>query len=203
MAEQITVFVKAGDPGSDQVRRYLDQRGLQYTTRDVLSDPSATAILFGRLGRVVVPVVQVGERLLVGSDPVQLARFLPRDEPDGPGVSFGAAVRTVTAEIAAAKGLPAAYGVEVGSVRDDSPAAKAGIAPGDVITSIGGYTLTGGAEQFRRAVALRQPGDTMHLDVWRDGDTLAVEVTFPAAAPGAAEDGAAAGPPPDDSAGAG
>src|SRR5437016_7382134 len=105
MADPITVFVKAGDPASEQTLRYLDQRGLRYTTRDVLTDPSATAILFGRLGRVVTPVVQVGERLLVGSDPVQLARFLPRTESGEAGVSFGAGVRSVTADIAAAKGL--------------------------------------------------------------------------------------------------
>ncbi|MBV8302396.1 MAG: PDZ domain-containing protein [Candidatus Dormibacteraeota bacterium] len=181
MADQITVFVRQGDPGSQQVLRYLDQRGLQYTTRDVLSDPSATAILFGRLGRVVVPVVQVGDRLLVGSDPVQLARFLPRDEPDEPGVSFGAAVRSVTPEVAEAKGLPATYGVEVGSVHEGSPAAAAGILPGDVITSVGGYTITGGAEQFRRAVSVRRPGDSMQLSVARGVESLEVAVQFPAA----------------------
>jgi membrane-associated protease RseP (regulator of RpoE activity) len=177
--DTITVFVKAGDPASDAVRRYLDQRGLSYTTRDVLSDPSATAILFGRLGRVVTPVVQVGDRLLVGSDPVQLARFLPRRESDEPGVSFGAAVRSVTPEIAAGKRLPAAYGVEVGSVKTGSPAEDAGILPGDVITSVGAYTLNGGADQFKRAVAARRPGDTMSLTVWREGELLDVPVAFP------------------------
>jgi glutaredoxin len=187
VAEQITVFVKAGDPASEQVLRYLDQRGLHYATRDVLTDPSATAILFGRLGRVVVPVVQVGERLLVGSDPVQLARFLPRDEPNEPGVSFGAAVRTVTAEIASQKGLPAAYGVEVGSVKEGSPAEAGGIVSGDVIIEVGGYTVTGGAEQFRRAVGVRRPGDTMHLTLWREGDRRDVAVSFPAPAAPAPE----------------
>jgi len=186
MADQITVFVKPGDPASESVLRYLEQRGLEYTTRDVLTDPSATAILFGRLGRVVVPVVQVGERLLVGSDPVQLARFLPRDEPEGEGVAFGAAVRTVTPEIAAEKRLPAAFGVEVGSVKEGSPAQAAGIVAGDVITEIGGYTLTGGSDQFRQAVSVRRAGDTMHLTLWRDGGPIEVPVTFPQPAPEAA-----------------
>ena len=183
MLEQVTVFVRAGDPTCDATLRYLDQRGVEYTKRDVLTDPSATAILFGRLGRVTVPVVQVGERLLVGHDPVQLARFLPRDEPEGPGVAFGAAVRGVTAEIATAKGLPAVYGVEVGSVREGSPAAEAGIVAGDLITAIGAYTLHGGAEQFRRAVAARRPGDSMALTIWRDGESREVAVAFPAASP--------------------
>jgi membrane-associated protease RseP (regulator of RpoE activity) len=177
--EVITVFVKAGDPASESVRRYLDQRGLRYTTRDVLNDASATAILFGRLGRVVTPVVQVDDRLLVGSDPVQLARFLPRQDSDEAGVAFGAAVRSVTPEIAATKRLPAVYGVEVGSVKQGSAAEQAGIKPGDVITSVGAYTLNGGADQFKRAVAARRPGDTMSLTVWRDAESVDIPVAFP------------------------
>jgi len=187
-SEAITLFHRPGDPASESVRRYLDQRGLRYTQRDVLSDPSATAILFGRLGKVVAPVVQVGDRLLVGSDPVQLARFLPRADADEPHVAFGAAVRTVTADVAAAKQLPATYGVEVGSVRSGSPADVAGIVPGDVITAIGAYTLTGGAEQFKRAVAMRRPGDTMALSVWRNGDNVDAAVAFPMPSTPAAPD---------------
>jgi len=182
-AEPITVFVKPGDPASESVRRYLEQRGLAHTVRDVLTDPSATAILFGRLGRVVVPVVQVGDRLLVGSDPVQLARFLPRAGGTEPAVSFGASVRGVTPEIAAEKRLPATYGVEVGQVKPGSPAELAGIRPGDVITGIGAYTLDGGADQFRRAVAARHPGDSMTLTVWRDAEPVEAVVAFPAPAP--------------------
>jgi membrane-associated protease RseP (regulator of RpoE activity) len=190
MADPVTVFVKPGDPGSEATLAYLDQRGVSYTKRDVLSDPSATAILFGRLGRVTTPVVQIGDRLLVGHDPVQLARFLPRSGDGEPAVSFGAAVRTVTAQIAAEKGLPAAYGVEVGSVKEASPAEAAGIRPGDVITAIGPYTINGGADQFRRAVSLRRPGDTMALTLWRDGAALDTAVAFPNA-PRPAEESAA------------
>jgi S1-C subfamily serine protease len=183
VSDAVTVFVRPGDPASEATLRYLDQRGVAYNKRDVLSDPSATAILFGRLGRVVVPVVQVGERLLVGHDPVQLARFLPRPDGEEQHVSFGASVRTVTSEIAQEKQLPATYGVEVGQVKPGSPAEAAGILPGDVITGIGPYTVNGGADQFRRAVSLRQPGDTMMLTVWREGDISELAVAFPVETP--------------------
>jgi glutaredoxin len=176
---EVTVFVRAGDPQSDALLRYLDQRGLEYTTRDVTADPSATAILFGRLGRVAVPALTIGDRMIVGFDPLQLSRFLPRPEAEGPGVSFGAAVRSVTLDIAREHGLVAAFGVEVGSVREGSPAATAGVRSGDVITAIGAYTLTGGAGQFRTAIAARRPGDTMALSVWREGAPLEMSVAFP------------------------
>ncbi len=183
MAGQISVFIRAGDPQCEALLRYLDQRGLAYTTRDVTADPSASAILFGRLGRVAVPALIIDDRMIVGFDPVQLARFLPRPEEDGPGVSFGAAVRAVTIDIAKDRGLPAAFGVEVGPVHEGSPAAEAGIRTRDVITAIGGYTLTGGADQFRTAVSARHPGDSMILTVWRDGAFVVCTVEFPRQAP--------------------
>ena len=39
MAGQITVFIRAGDAQCEALLRYLDQRGLAYTTRDVTADP--------------------------------------------------------------------------------------------------------------------------------------------------------------------
>ncbi|MGA2282899.1 MAG: PDZ domain-containing protein [Candidatus Dormibacteria bacterium] len=181
MSEQVTVYVRGGDPACAAALQYLSQRGVEHRVRDILTDPSASAILLGRLGRVTVPAFQIGDRLIVGFDPVQLARFLPRPEGEsGPSVSFGAGVRTVTAAIAAAHGLPAAYGVEVGPVREGSPAAEAGVSPGDVVTAIGAYTLTGGESQFRTAVAARHPGDAMAITVWREGASQDLVVQFPA-----------------------
>ncbi|MGO8687100.1 MAG: PDZ domain-containing protein [Candidatus Dormibacteria bacterium] len=180
MTDQVTVYVRAGDPSCAAALQYLAQRGVEHRVRDILTDPSASAILLGRLGRVTVPAFQIGDRLIVGFDPVQLSRFLPRPEGEqGPGVIFGAGVRTVTAAIAAARGLPAAYGVEVGPVREGSPAAVAGVHSGDVITAIGAYTLTGGEAQFRTAVAARHPGDSMAITVWRDGASDELAVLFP------------------------
>ena len=180
MSEQVTVFVRGGDPACAAALQYLSQRGVEHRVRDILTDPSASALLLGRLGRVTVPAFQIGDRLVVGFDPIQLSRLLPRPDGDaGPAVSFGAGVRTVTASIAAAHGLPAAYGVEVGPVRGGSPAAEAGVRPGDVITAIGAYTLTGGEAQFRTAVSARHPGDSMAITVWRDGASEDLAVQFP------------------------
>ena len=52
-----------------------------------------------------------------------------------------------------------------------------------MITGIGPYTVNGGADQFRRAVSLRQPGDTMLLTIWREGDVIEVAVAFPVEVP--------------------
>jgi glutaredoxin len=184
MSEAVTVYIRAGDPACAAALQYLAQRNVEHRVRDILTDPSASAILLGRLGRVSVPAFQIGDRLIVGFDPVQLSRYLPRDAAGaGPQVSFGAGVRTVTAAIAAAHGLPAAFGVEVGPVRAGSAAAAAGVRPGDLITAIGAYTLTGGETQFRTAVAARRPGDSMAITVWREGASQELAIQFPAAEP--------------------
>lgn len=103
----------------------------------------------------------------------------PEPTPSAPApAAFGAAIRSVSADLARERGLPAAYGVEVGTVRPGSAAEAAGIVAGDVIVSIGVYTIQGGADQFRQAVAARSAGDTMSLAVWRDRRRLEVEVRF-------------------------
>jgi glutaredoxin len=180
MAEMVTIFIRPGDPTCDRALAYLRSRDVEFQTIDITTDPQAAQLLASRVGQVVVPTFVVGDKLLVGFDPVQLARYLPSNEPELPGVNFGAAVRSVTADLAKQHGLPYAYGVEVGPVHEASPAAVAGIATGDLITEIGAYTLTGGADQFRTAVAARHPGDKMALTVLRDGAARSVEVEFPA-----------------------
>ena len=182
MAAAVTVFVRTTDPVSGALTRYLDSRAVAYTRRDVDADPSAQAILFGRFGRVVTPVTQVGDVMVPGFDPLQLARFLRQPAAESEPVSFGAAVRTATAAVARAAGLAAPFGVEVGPVQPGSAAAVAGIGAGDVISAIGPYTLTGGRDQFAVAVAARRPGDVMVLSVSRDGTTRVVEVVFADAA---------------------
>ena len=182
MAEKqsVTLFVEAGDPACAAAERWLTERGVEFTVRDVKADPAATAAMFGRVGRVVVPAFQIGEKLIIGFDPVQLVRFLPKEDTQEP-VSFGAAVRGVNPEVASSRGLPAPFGVEVGPVKDGSPADVAGVAPGDIITAIGAYTITGGVDQFSVAVAARRPGDTMAITVWRDRESRDVAVHFPPA----------------------
>ena len=189
-SDDVVVYVRRGDPDCAAALAFLEQRGVPYTVRDVTSDPSASAILFGRLGRITVPAIQQGERMLVGYDPLQLARFLPSRTEDGAAaesVNFGAAVRSVSAELARERGLAWTYGVEVGPVREGTPADRAGVRPGDIITAIGAYTLGGGATQFRTAVAARRPGDTMSLTVLRDGEERPAEVEFPREAAAASD----------------
>jgi len=64
---------------------------------------------------------------------------------------------------------PAEQGVPVAEVDSDSPAAQCGLAPGDRIRAIDGQPLTG-ALDFQRALLERKPGETLELEVVRDGE---------------------------------
>jgi len=74
----------------------------------------------------------------------------------------------LTDERAKALGLKDASGIEVTSVNEDSPAAKAGIRQGDVILQYNGQTVDGG-EQFVRMVRETPAGRKVVMEVWRNG----------------------------------
>ncbi|WP_084355278.1 S1C family serine protease [Actinomyces radicidentis] len=68
-------------------------------------------------------------------------------------------------------------GAEVGSVESDSPASKAGLAEGDVITAIDGKPTTQAAA-LTGFVRQYSAGDTATLTVIRDGKEISVQATL-------------------------
>jgi regulator of sigma E protease len=82
--------------------------------------------------------------------------------------------------VAVYAGVNMAYGVRtitptVGEVRADMPAAKAGIQPGDVITSIDGWSVEG-FEDIQRLVGING-GRPLKFGIERGGEKLTLEVT--------------------------
>jgi putative serine protease PepD len=68
-------------------------------------------------------------------------------------------------------------GAQVAGVRNGSPAHKAGLKAGDVITSFGGETITS-PDDLTAAVAAKQPGDKVRITYVRDGTTKTAEATL-------------------------
>jgi membrane-associated protease RseP (regulator of RpoE activity) len=67
-------------------------------------------------------------------------------------------------------------GVAIEQVRDGSPAAKAGVRPGDLLTTLDGRWTTSVADAYAAAAAL-EPGRPATLVVLRDGRELNLTVT--------------------------
>jgi serine protease Do len=78
-------------------------------------------------------------------------------------------------QLASRFNLPVKEGVIVTGVEDGSPAAKAGLRDGDIITQIDGTPVTQGAD-LRKVMRQHKPGDTVRLTVLRPGGRRTVEV---------------------------
>jgi membrane-associated protease RseP (regulator of RpoE activity) len=67
----------------------------------------------------------------------------------------------------------------VAEVGDDSPAAKAGLRPGDILDKVGGQGLAT-PEALREQLQTRSPGEALKLEVMRDGKPLELTATLAA-----------------------
>jgi S1-C subfamily serine protease len=93
---------------------------------------------------------------------------------------LGITVQPLDRELASYFAAPDATGVVVNSVTLDSPAARAGLTPGDVITALDGRAVEAEKEEdlgsFQRLVADRRPGQEVELRVLRDGGERSLRV---------------------------
>jgi Do/DeqQ family serine protease len=90
---------------------------------------------------------------------------------------LGIKVQALTPDMATAMSLPSAQGAVVADVDDGSPAARAGVQQGDVITQFNGTSVTD-SNQLRNMVASTAPGTKVSLSLLRNGKTEHVEATL-------------------------
>jgi serine protease Do len=90
---------------------------------------------------------------------------------------LGVAIEEVSADKAKELKLPADRGVLLSEVQQDSPAAKAGLKSGDVITDFDGQRVEG-TLAFRRMVRETPAGRSVEVTYWRDGHSGSVSVTL-------------------------
>ena len=90
---------------------------------------------------------------------------------------LGIQLDEITTELAAALELKSRNGVLVNDVIDGTPAAKAGLEPGDVIVEIE-KTKVNSPNELSRRVASYAPGDKVRVKVLRDGKDKTVNVTL-------------------------
>ena len=103
--------------------------------------------------------------------------------PFGGSARLGVTFTVVDDDVAAENELDVTEGALITSVQEDSPAATAGLQVGDVVTAVNGEAVN--AEQtLRDRLFAYEAGDTITLDVLRDGETLSLEATLEQGGPG-------------------
>jgi len=128
-----------------------------------------TKVVFYREGKRMEKTVALGVR------PGSAADVLPAPKAAGAEVFMGLALAPVTKEIAELSG--AKSGALVSSLPDESPAAKAGLQPGDVIVSIGGKEV-GSPDDLIRLIGEHKPGDVVTVIYFRMGKKGSVDVNL-------------------------
>ncbi|WP_233999883.1 Do family serine endopeptidase [Porphyrobacter sp. TH134] len=90
---------------------------------------------------------------------------------------LGVGLAPIDEDFAASLGLPKRRGELVQTVQDDSPAARAGLKPGDIVTMVNGKDVTAD-QSVSFLVANLQPGAKVPVEVLRDGAKVNVNVTL-------------------------
>jgi len=88
---------------------------------------------------------------------------------------LGVAIQEVNQSLADSFGLKKPAGALVSSVEKESPAAKAGLEPGDVILAINGKDIAASGE-LPAIVSGMAPGESAKLQVWRNGNARQIDV---------------------------
>jgi serine protease Do len=90
---------------------------------------------------------------------------------------LGVQIQPVTTDVADAVGLGSAQGALVAAVTDGTPAARAGLKTGDVVTSVGKEAVKT-PKDLSRLVADLAPGSKEDITVWRDGRSVDLSATL-------------------------
>jgi serine protease Do len=86
-------------------------------------------------------------------------------------------VQPITAGIAESLGMKNAAGALVDEAQADTPAAKAGVQAGDVITAVNGTAIKD-SRSLAREVYVMAPGSSAKLDILRKGEQKTINVTL-------------------------
>lgn len=152
----------------------LDRRRAALARQVQNRTEETVARLAHALGPRLEQATQSADRLQERIAEIEATVLLPDDGTMG---WLGVMIDEVTPEKVKKLKLPAERGVYVREVSPESPAAKAGLRTGDVITEFNGQRIEGGV-QFRRIVRETPAGRTVQLAVWRDGrgQTVSLQV---------------------------
>ncbi|MFZ0852678.1 MAG: PDZ domain-containing protein [Hyphomicrobiaceae bacterium] len=90
---------------------------------------------------------------------------------------IGVQIQPVTSAIAESLGIKESKGALVAEPRADSPAAKAGIQPRDVITAVNGNSVNNPRDLATQIGGLA-PGAAVNVTIWREGAEKSIALTL-------------------------
>jgi glutaredoxin 3 len=157
------------------VKEFLSQKGVQYTERDVAVDREAAREMIQKTGQRGVPVVTVGDQVVIGFDRARLEQVLGSQGPSR-HPSLGIQVADAS-KIAQKVGAIPLFGALVGGVRPGSAGEKAGLLRGDIITEVNLRRINN-ADDLEKAISTLSQGSRVTLAYMRGDKELRVEINL-------------------------
>jgi glutaredoxin 3 len=149
-------------------KEFLSQRGVAFKEYDVAADSQAAYRMIRLSGQRGVPVITVGDDVVIGFDRPRLEQLLSQRPAGRPrlGASVADAARRLQHS-----------GAYVGRVQANSPAARAGLRAGDVIVELDGQPIDGAAalERGVKQLSLETPVPFVYV---RRGQRLMGQLSF-------------------------
>jgi len=89
----------------------------------------------------------------------------------------GISIQALTQDLAKAMKIKLKNGILVSDVLKDSPAEKAGLKRGDIITSFDGK-IVNDVGSFRNSISLMRPGTKKSMEIYRNGKNQSIKITI-------------------------
>lgn len=151
-----------------QLKSYFRQQGIPFTEHDVSQDPYRANEMVRLSGQQGVPVSVIDGNVVLGADIPRVNQILAQRAGSSPKLGLSIADAE---QIAEKKGTQLPKGAYVGRVRPASPAAMAGVQPGDVIVQLAGQPVQAKQDVHRISGRL-QFDQSVDLVVWRNGQRI-------------------------------
>jgi serine protease Do len=164
--------------------RPLDQNAVPFIQTDAAVNPgNSGGPLFNVNGEVIGINAQIYSRTggymgMSFAIPIDLALNVKNQLLTKGKVSrsrIGVAIQEVDQKLATTFGLGTPHGALISAVEPQSPSERAGLKPGDVITSVNGHNI---GESFDLPIIISEipPGSEAHLGIWRDHKNSEMDV---------------------------
>jgi S1-C subfamily serine protease len=137
--------------------------------KNVEMDRNAAMEMIRVSGQQGVPVITVDGQVIIGFDQPRLMQLLSQAAQAKAKPKLGAAIADAASQADKHAGIPTA-GAYVGKVTPGSPAERAGLRSGDVITALADQPV-GRAGDVQRILSGLAPGRDVSMTYVRDGQT--------------------------------
>ncbi len=160
---KVTVYTTPTCGYCRQAKEFLKRQGVPFVEKNVAADRNAAIEMVRLSGQQGVPVISLDGQVVVGFDQPRLMQILKNSQP-----RLGASVADAARQARKHPGIPTS-GAYVGRVRSGSPAERAGLRQGDVVTALGGQQVVV-ADDLHKLASEMPKGREVSLTFVRNGE---------------------------------